>query len=176
MSSTSPTTVYLALSFEDRQIRMGSVSTSRDGGTSWKTIFSGADVHAIAVDPIRQDVLYAGTSPCGCSPVVDGVYQLSSTGRSSPLGRAGAFSSRISPWRQTARSCTPSPMASLQSFVCRQVPRRRPSLSVRRSGRASSPRELSPLRGLLIRRRHDEHQDDVGEDAPEGTQYRCIKT
>jgi len=89
MSSTEPATVYLQTSLREHSVCIGTVQASRDGGATWRAILSTANVGPIATDPVRPDVLYEGTSPCGSSPAPGGVYQASSSGRFEPLGRRG---------------------------------------------------------------------------------------
>lgn len=88
-SLTAPITVYLVTSFQELSASAGKVFASRDGGATWELIFTSASVTAIAVDPIRPSVLYAGAWPSGTFPEPGGVYQVLSAGRSSPLGQRG---------------------------------------------------------------------------------------
>ena len=91
ISPTAPITVHLVTFLQQRAVCAGTVMASRDGGATWKAVFSSAGVGPIAADPIRPSVLYVGTfGPCGSNPDPGGVFQASSsTGRFAPLGQQG---------------------------------------------------------------------------------------
>ena len=77
-------------SFHERQVSIGSVDASLDGGDTWFSIFSAEDIRAIAADPVRPSTLYVSTPPNGLYPSTPiGVYAVVSPGRAAIIGQRG---------------------------------------------------------------------------------------